>query len=102
MYARLSFAVAVSVNPDVLLLDELLAVGDAAFTAKCLERIRRFKDAGKTTVLVTHQPDMLLQWCDIALWMERGRVRMFGGAGDVAHAYHNDLTETPNDLSLVL
>ena len=102
MYARLSFAIAVSVDSDVLLLDEILAVGDAAFTAKCLERIRRFKDSGKTIVLVTHQAETLREWCDVTLWMEHGRVRMFGPTHEVADAYHRDLVESPAGFSPVL
>jgi len=102
MYGRLAFAVAVCVNPDILLLDEILAVGDVAFSTKCLDRIRRFRQAGKTVVLVTHQPDTLREWCDVALWMDRGRPRMFGATNAVADAYYREVEETPADLSLVL
>jgi ABC-2 type transport system ATP-binding protein/lipopolysaccharide transport system ATP-binding protein len=102
MAARLMFAVAISINPDILLLDEILAVGDEAFSAKCLDRIRRFRDAGKTVVLVTHSPDTLKEWCDVSLWLERGRTRMFGPTAEVADAYRQDVADVPADLSLVL
>jgi len=102
MYGRLSFGVAMSLNPDILLLDEVLAVGDLAFSNKCLERIRRLRQAGKTVVLVTHQPEMLEEWCDVALWMDRGRARMFGSTSEVAQAYYSEIKTVPTDLSLVL
>lgn len=91
MYMRLAFAVAVSVDPDVLLLDEILAVGDEAFAAKCLERMQAFKRAGKTIVLVSHDPNTLQSWCDTALWMEHGRLAMHGLAHEVVAAYHESL-----------
>lgn len=102
MSARLAFAVAISINPDILLLDEVLAVGDQAFSAKCLDRIRRFREAGKTVVLVTHAPETLKEWCDVSLWLERGRTRMFGPTEAVADAYARDVDDSPADLSLVL
>jgi lipopolysaccharide transport system ATP-binding protein len=91
MYTRLAFAVAVSVNPDVLLLDEVLSVGDEAFAAKCHERIRSFKEQGKTILLVTHDPTTLLNWCDTAVWLDRGVLRMHSTANAVVDAYHAEL-----------
>ena len=91
MYMRLAFSVAISVDPDVLLLDEVLAVGDAAFTTKCFERIKDFRRRGKTIVLVTHAPAMLLEWCDTAIWMHQGSVRLGGDVAQVADAYQRDL-----------
>jgi ABC-2 type transport system ATP-binding protein/lipopolysaccharide transport system ATP-binding protein len=101
MYSRLAFSVAICVDPDILLLDEIMAVGDEAFSAKCLDRIHRFRNAGKSVVLVAHAPEMLKAWCDVALWMERGQVRMFGSTDEVADAYHQDIVEMPADVSLV-
>lgn len=90
MYMRLAFSVAVSVDPAILLLDEVLAVGDEAFTAKCLARMREFKAQGKTIVLVTHDPATLLAWCDAAVWMDRGALRLHGAPQAVSDAYHAD------------
>jgi len=91
MYMRLAFSIAVSVDPDVLLLDEVLSVGDESFAEKCLTRMRKFKEQGKTIVLVTHEPGTLKTWCDSAIWMDRGALRMHGDAADVVAAYHREL-----------
>jgi energy-coupling factor transporter ATP-binding protein EcfA2 len=73
MYMRLGFAVAINVDPDVLLVDEVLAVGDEAFTHKCLEKFAEFRRRGKTIVLVTHTLDLVTRLCDEALWLDGGR-----------------------------
>ena len=91
MYMRLAFSIAISVDPDVLLLDEILSVGDESFAEKCLTRMRQFKRQGKTIVLVTHDPSTLTAWCDTAVWMDRGALRMHGPAADVIDAYHREL-----------
>ncbi|OJV59757.1 MAG: ABC transporter ATP-binding protein [Cellulomonas sp. 73-145] len=74
MYVRLAFSVAVHVDPDILLVDEVLAVGDEPFQRKCMERIRGFQHEGRTIVLVTHSLDQVAELCDRALVLERGRV----------------------------
>ena len=79
MYMRLGFAVAIHVDPDVLLVDEVLAVGDAGFTHKCLDKFGEFKRRGKTIMLVTHSLSLVERFCDEALWLDAGKVR---GAGD--------------------
>jgi ABC-type polysaccharide/polyol phosphate transport system ATPase subunit len=79
MYMRLGFAVAIHVDPDVLLIDEVLAVGDEGFTRKCLDKIGEFRRRGKTIVLVTHSLGLVEKMCDEALWLRQGRV---AGAGD--------------------
>jgi lipopolysaccharide transport system ATP-binding protein len=91
MYMRLAFSIAVSVDPDVLLLDEVLAVGDEAFAAKCFARMREFKERGKTIVLVSHDSHTIASWCDTALWMERGRAREQGEVGHVIDHYHREM-----------
>jgi len=101
MYMRLAFSIAVSVDPDVLLLDEILSVGDESFAAKCLNKMRRFKQQGKTIVLVTHDPSTLKTWCDSAVWMDRGAMRMHGGTADVVDAYHREL-HAPNEQSVLV
>ncbi len=94
MAMRLAFAVAVNIDPDVLLLDEVLAVGDEAFASKCLARMREFKARKKTMVLVTHDPATLVTWCDTAIWMDRGILRAYGPAATVVDAYHDDLRQS--------
>jgi lipopolysaccharide transport system ATP-binding protein len=101
MYLRLAFSVAVSVDPDILLLDEVLAVGDEAFAAKCFARIQRFKRAGKTIVLVTHDAQTVTTWCDAALWLDRGKARMHGNPSQVVTAYHEALARYGHDSLLV-
>ncbi|HEX7463379.1 MAG TPA: ABC transporter ATP-binding protein [Actinomycetota bacterium] len=83
MLVRLGFAVAVHVDPEVLLIDEVLAVGDEAFQAKCLERIRRFQQDGRTIVLVTHALDTVRAICDRAVMLHHGQVHAFGAPDDV-------------------
>jgi ABC-type polysaccharide/polyol phosphate transport system ATPase subunit len=87
MTMRLAFAVAVTADPEVLLIDEVLGVGDQAFYAKCLEKIRSFQSAGKTIVLASHSADLITMLCQQALWIERGRVMMQGPAQEVVAAY---------------
>lgn len=87
MQMRLAFAVAVHIEPDVLLVDEALAVGDLAFQQKCMERIARFKAEGCTILLVSHDPDQIAQVCDEAIWLRGGRMVSYGPAGVVADQY---------------
>jgi len=77
----------VHVDPDILLIDEVLAVGDLPFQEKCLRKIREFKERGKTLVFVTHAPKQVEELCDYALWLDRGEVRLQGPAAEVARAY---------------
>jgi len=87
MYMRLGFSVAVNVDPDILLIDEVLSVGDMEFTRKCMDRMNAFKASGKTIVLVTHDVGLVGRWCDDALWLDHGRAQIVGKAADVAQAY---------------
>lgn len=87
MYVRLGFAVAVEINPDILLIDEVLAVGDVAFQNKCLERIREFQRAGKTLLLVSHALETVEQFCDEALLILDGTVAERGTPSDVIFSY---------------
>ncbi len=91
MFARLGFSVAMHVRPDVLLLDEVLAVGDEAFVQKCLERIAEFRRGGGTMVIVTHDAGVVERICDRALLLEGGLPVVLGAATDVIHAYHERL-----------
>jgi len=87
MQARLAFAVTVAVEPDVLLLDEVLAVGDASFRERCLRRLERFRARGGTLVVVSHDLGQIRRLCDRAIWLENGRVRRQGPVGEVTRAY---------------
>jgi len=91
MYMRLGFSVAMHVQPDILLLDEVLAVGDEAFQQKCYGRISEFKAAGGTIVFVSHDQTAVARMCDRALMLERGRVVEAGPADEVVRAYHRRL-----------
>ena len=87
MTMRLAFSVAVHVDPDILVIDEVIGVGDQAFFAKCLERMHRFQAAGKTILLATHSTDLMSQLCQHALWLDRGRVVSRGPVKAVLEAY---------------
>ncbi len=87
MTVRLGFAIAVTVDPDVLVIDEVLAVGDAEFQAKCHDKINEFRSAGKTIVLVTHSLSDVLGLCDSALWLDHGTTRLLGDPSEIVDAY---------------
>jgi len=87
MYMRLGFAVAIHVDPDVLLVDEVLAVGDEGFTHKCLDKFAEFRRRNKTILLVTHSLSLVERFCDHALWLESGHVRADGDPRRVVDAY---------------
>ncbi len=89
MTARLAFAVATEVEPDVLLVDEVLAVGDERFRAKCNERMARFRERGKTFLLVSHALPEVTEVCQRVLWLAEGRVVRDGPAAEVAEAYRH-------------
>src|SRR5437868_9376663 len=87
MYMRLGFAVAIHVNPDVLLVDEVLAVGDEGFTHKCLDKFSEFRRRGKTILLVTHSLSLVERFCDEALWLDGGQAMAHGDPKRVIGAY---------------
>jgi ABC-type polysaccharide/polyol phosphate transport system ATPase subunit len=87
MYMRLGFAVAIHVDPDVLLVDEVLAVGDEGFTHKCLDKFAEFRRRGKTILLVTHSLNLVERFCDEAVWLDDGRVQTHGDPRRVVDAY---------------
>src|SRR5690606_32206425 len=93
MYVRLAFAVAVHVDPDILLVDEVLAVGDEPFQRKCLERIRTFQAEGRTIVLVTHGLDQVAEFCDRAVVLERGAIVNDGSPRDSLRSLRADFEE---------
>lgn len=89
MYMRLGFSVAIHVDPDILVIDEVLAVGDEAFVHKCLDKIGEFKRRGKTILLVTHGMETVRRLCDRAAWIDRGKVRALGDPMRVVDRYLN-------------
>jgi ABC-type polysaccharide/polyol phosphate transport system ATPase subunit len=93
MYVRLGFAVAINVQPDVLLIDEVLAVGDEAFQRKCSDKIFEFKSSGKTIVLVSHGLEAIRNICDEVVWIHEGEIKGYGNAGEVVDLYLNQVNE---------
>jgi ABC-type polysaccharide/polyol phosphate transport system ATPase subunit len=91
MYMRLGFAVAIHVDPDVLLIDEVLAVGDEGFTHKCLDKFAEFKRRGKTILLVTHSLGLVERFCDEAVWLDAGQIRAEGDPKRVVGTYVIDV-----------
>src|SRR5262249_9828816 len=91
MYMRLGFAVAIHLDPDVLLVDEVLAVGDEGFTHKCLDKFADFKRRGKTILLVTHSLGLVERFCDEALWLDAGRIKGSGDPKRIVGAYLTDI-----------
>ena len=87
MIMRLAFSVAIHIDPEILLIDEVLAVGDQAFQAKCFERIHRFRRAGKTLLCVSHAAGMVQELCDRAIWLDHGELMVSGRIHDVIKAY---------------
>jgi ABC-type polysaccharide/polyol phosphate transport system ATPase subunit len=98
MYMRLGFAVAIHVNPDVLLVDEVLAVGDEGFTHKCLDKFGDFRRSGKTVLLVTHSLNLVERFCDEALWLDGGRAQANGDPKRVIGAYLTAVEHTEEQL----
>jgi ABC-type polysaccharide/polyol phosphate transport system ATPase subunit len=84
---RLAFSVAVHTDPDILIIDEILTVGDQSFGAKCFERILEFKRAGKTLLFVSHVPEMVRQFCDRTLWLDHSEGMFIGAPDETLRAY---------------
>jgi len=95
MVARLAFAVATTVDAQILLLDEILSVGDASFQVKCQQRLQGFRDTDVTILLVSHSLEAVSAMCDVALWLDRGRLRRFGPAAEVVEEYKASVNEEP-------
>ena len=94
MYMRLGFAVAIHVDPEVLLIDEVLAVGDQGFTLKCLDKFAEFRRRNKTILLVTHSLDLVEKFCDQALWLDKGQTKAEGEPKRVVASYIIDVEKT--------
>lgn len=87
MTLRLAFSVAIHVEPEILIIDEVLTVGDQAFQTKCIDKILEFKDQGKTLLFVSHSTGAVQKLCERALWLDHGELLMDGDAAEVAAAY---------------
>jgi ABC-type polysaccharide/polyol phosphate transport system ATPase subunit len=92
MYMRLAFSIAIHVDPDILVIDEVLAVGDAPFQQKCLDQIQRLKHAGKTIVLVSHSLPTVREICQRAAWLDKGELRAVGKADAVLAFYQEQVS----------
>jgi ABC-type polysaccharide/polyol phosphate transport system ATPase subunit len=93
MYVRLGFSVAINVDPDILVVDEVLAVGDAEFQKKCFDKFADFKRAGKTVILVSHSMNSVRSMCDHAAWLNKGELKAVGGATETIAAYEASLDQ---------
>ena len=96
MYTRLAFAVAAHLEPEVLLVDEVLAVGDLEFQKKCLGKMKEVSEGGRTVVLVSHQMNQIRRLCHKVAWMDGGQVRKFGPTTEVVGAYESAMTSREN------
>jgi ABC-2 type transport system ATP-binding protein/lipopolysaccharide transport system ATP-binding protein len=99
MWARLGFAVATAWVPDILILDEVLQVGDANFQRRCEERMRSFRDQGSTILLVSHDPSSITNSCDRCLWLDKGHLRADGPAGEVLQQYRDQSVRPAETLT---
>jgi ABC-2 type transport system ATP-binding protein len=91
MYIRLGFAVAVNVDPEILLVDEVLSVGDEAFQRKCLDRVAQFQKEGRTIVVVTHAPDLVRKTCDRAIVLDHGAMIADAAPGEAVRTFREAL-----------
>ena len=87
MRSRLAFAISINVDPDILVVDEGLSVGDSTFVDRCLESVQNFKQNGKTMVMTSHSGGQIQRFCDRLIWMECGEIRMDGPTDEVMQAY---------------
>ena len=92
MQARLGFAIASAWQPEILVLDEVLSVGDMAFQRKCFARMQEFRDNGTTVLLVSHSPDTIAALCNRAIWLENGKLKEVGDAKAIAENYRKNMS----------
>jgi len=97
MFSRLAFSVAMNLDPDVLLLDEILAVGDASFQGKSMEKMRELLDQAGTILFVSHSLNSVEEFCDRAIWLDKGEVAAQGEAGQVVDAYRKSVKANKSD-----
>ncbi|MBV8102480.1 MAG: ABC transporter ATP-binding protein [Verrucomicrobia bacterium] len=97
MYIRLAFSVAANLNPEIVILDEVIAVGDAAFKKKCFERVESIFKQGHTVIMVNHEMAHLRRMSHRCLWLRRGQVEMFGPTNEVVTHYEHEMNEAVDD-----
>lgn len=100
MFARLAFSVAIHVDPDILIVDETLSVGDAWFQHKSMARMRKLMESGCTVLFVSHSIDAVRALCDYAIWIDAGALKMHGNVTEVTNAYMNDVFVEHNKIIL--
>ena len=100
MFARLAFSVAININPDILIVDEILSVGDMRFQVKCLEKFNDFKRQGKTILYVSHGLSTVKRFCDRAIWIDKGRVIEDGNSVIVVEKYYNSSFVSQNNMQI--
>lgn len=93
MYVRLGFSVAINVEPDILVVDEILAVGDAAFKTKSKQKFIEFKESGRTVIMVSHSATNVREMCDSAAWIDGGRLVKLGSADEIIDEYTDAVTD---------
>jgi len=96
MYVRLAFGVAAYLEPEILLIDEVLAVGDTAFQQKCLDKMHSLMEDGRTVLMVSHNLDIMRSFCTRCMWLDHGRMQQIGGADDVVDAYLSSIQDRLN------
>lgn len=96
MVARLGFSVVAHLDPDILLIDEILAVGDVDFQRKCLEKMKSFKQSGVTLILVSHNLDDIKSLCERSLWIENHRVQGMGSSSEIVNEYSRQFNQFPS------
>lgn len=97
MYARLAFAVAININPDILIVDEILSVGDISFQKKCVDKFNEFKESGKTVIYVSHGLETVKEFCKRVVWLENGKVKEIGTAFDIIENYYENLMNSTSN-----
>jgi lipopolysaccharide transport system ATP-binding protein len=100
MYVRLAFAVAVHLEPEILVIDEVLAVGDATYQKRCIDRMYKIARSGRSVLFVSHNMDLIPRLCEKVVWLERGRIAAVGAADGVVKAYLQSMTEDSDDADL--
>jgi ABC-type polysaccharide/polyol phosphate transport system ATPase subunit len=100
MYGRLAFSVAANTDPDILLIDEALSVGDARFKRKCFEKIRELCDQARTIFIVSHALKSIRELCSDVIWLHEGKIALRGEAGTVTEAYERFLDIGETDVAL--
>ena len=93
MKSRLGFAISIHINPDILIIDEALSVGDPTFTSRCLEKMQAFRENGKTIVFVSHSMQQVREFCDKAIWIQGGNIIQIGSSYEVTEQYNQFIKE---------